>query len=414
MTVIRPFQGVRPAKELASSIAALPYDVYNREEARDVVKKNPLSFLKIDRAETQFPDDADMYSQAVYDRARDTLDSMTADGSFIQDETKCYYIYALTMDGHTQTGLVGCASIDDYLENRIKKHENTREDKELDRTRHVDTLSAQTGPIFLAYHAVPGLNQILDAVKMTSPLYDFTSDDMVRHQVWKIESRDNIEQIAHIFEGIDHIYIADGHHRAASAVKAGLKRREEHPGYTGDEEFNYFLSVLFPAEELHIYDYNRIVSDLNGYTFDAFLDMVRSGFEVSEPESEIIRPYGKGEISLYGNGSWYSLKANPFLLSEDPVNGLDVSILQNVVLGPLLGIRDPKTDSRIRFVGGIRGLGALAEAVDNAGDGAAFAMYPTSMEELLRVADAGKLMPPKSTWFEPKLRSGLLIHRFER
>lgn len=414
MTVIRPFQGVRPAKELASSIAALPYDVYNREEAKEVVEQNPLSFLKIDRAETQFPDDADMYSQSVYDRARDTLDSMAADGSFIQDEAKCYYIYALTMDGHTQTGLVGCASIDDYLENRIKKHENTREDKELDRTRHVDTLSAQTGPIFLTYHAVPELNQILDAVKMTLPLYDFTSEDSVRHQVWKIGSHDNIERIAHIFEEVDNIYIADGHHRAASAVKAGLKRRGEFPAYTGDEEFNYFLSVLFPAEELHIYDYNRVVSDLNGYTFDTFLDMVRSGFEVSEPQTEAVRPSHKGEIGLYGNGFWYSLHAKPFLFSEDPVNGLDVSILQNVVLGPLLGIRDPKTDSRIRFVGGIRGLEALAEAVDDAGDGAAFAMYPTSMDELLRVADAGKLMPPKSTWFEPKLRSGLLIHRFER
>ena len=414
MTVIRPFQGVRPAKELASSIAALPYDVYNREEAKEVVEQNPLSFLKIDRAETQFPDDVDMYSQSVYDRARDTLDSMAADGSFIQDEAKCYYIYALTMGGRTQTGLVGCASIDDYLENRIKKHENTREDKELDRTRHVDTLSAQTGPIFLAYHAVSELNQILDAVKMTLPLYDFTSEDSVRHQVWKIGSHDNIERIAHIFEEVDNIYIADGHHRAASAVQAGLKRREEFPAYTGDEEFNYFLSVLFPAEELHIYDYNRVVSDLNGYTFDAFLDMVRSGFEVSEPQTEAVRPSKKGEIGLYGNGFWYSLHAKPFLFSEDPVNGLDVSILQNVVLGPLLGIRDPKTDSRIRFVGGIRGLEALAEAVDDAGDGAAFAMYPTSMDELLRVADAGKLMPPKSTWFEPKLRSGLLIHRFER
>ena len=414
MAVIRPFQGVRPAKELASSIAALPYDVYDREEAREVVDKNPLSFLKIDRAETQFAPDTDMYSQPVYDRARDTLEEMIQDGSFVRDEDPCYYIYALTMNGRTQTGLVGCASIDDYMENRIKKHENTREDKELDRTRHVDTLSAQTGPIFLAYHARPELDTMIAAVKLTAPLYDFTSEDSVRHQVWKISSPEYITQIAHIFEGIDNIYIADGHHRAASAVKAGLKRRKEHPGFSGEEEFNYFLSVLFPAEELHIYDYNRVVADLNGYAFDDFLDLLRSGFDITDMGHEVCRPSCKGEIGLYGNGRWYRLTANPHLFSEDPVNSLDVSVLQNVVLGPLLNIRDPKTDSRIRFVGGIRGLDVLAEAVDRAGDGAAFAMYPTSMEELLAVADAGLLMPPKSTWFEPKLRSGFFIHQFER
>ena len=414
MAVIRPFQGVRPAKELASSIAALPYDVYDREEAREVVDKNPLSFLKIDRAETQFAPDTDMYSQPVYDRARDTLEEMIQDGSFVRDEDPCYYIYALTMNGRTQTGLVGCASIDDYMENRIKKHENTREDKELDRTRHVDTLSAQTGPIFLAYHARPELDTMIAAVKLTAPLYDFISEDSVRHQVWKISSTEDIIQIAHIFEGIDNIYIADGHHRAASAVKAGLKRRKEHPGFSGEEEFNYFLSVLFPAEELHIYDYNRVVADLNGYAFDDFLDLLRSGFEITDMGHEVCRPSCKGEIGLYGNGRWYRLTANPHLFSEDPVNRLDVSVLQNVVLGPLLNIRDPKTDSRIRFVGGIRGLDVLAEAVDKAGDGAAFAMYPTSMEELLAVADAGLLMPPKSTWFEPKLRSGFFIHQFER
>ena len=414
MAVIRPFQGVRPAKELASSIAALPYDVYDREEAREVVDKNPLSFLKIDRAETQFTPDTDMYSQPVYDRARDTLEEMIQDGSFVRDEDPCYYIYALTMNGRTQTGLVGCASIDDYMENRIKKHENTREDKELDRTRHVDTLSAQTGPIFLAYHARPELDTMIAAVKLTAPLYDFTSEDSVRHQVWKISSTEDITQIAHIFEGIDNIYIADGHHRAASAVKAGLKRRKEHPGFSGEEEFNYFLSVLFPAEELHIYDYKRVVADLNGYAFDDFLDLLRSGFDITDMGHEVCRPSCKGEIGLYGNGRWYRLTANPHLFSEDPVNRLDVSVLQNVVLGPLLNIRDPKTDSRIRFVGGIRGLDVLAEAVDKAGDGAAFAMYPTSMEELLAVADAGLLMPPKSTWFEPKLRSGFFIHQFER
>lgn len=414
MTIIRPFQGIRPTKELAPFIAALPYDVYTREEARAVTEKNPLSFLKIDRAETQFPADIDMYSQPVYDRARDMLEEMKATGAFIQDDTNCYYIYALTMDGRMQTGLAACASIDDYLKNHIKKHENTREDKELDRTRHVDTLSAQTGPIFLTYHANQALSKIIGAAKEAAPIYDFTSEDSVKHQVWRISSPKDIEKISHIFRKINDIYIADGHHRAASAVKAGLKRRKEHPDYNGTEEFNYFLSVLFPAEELHIYDYNRVVSDLNGYSFEAFLNLVRSGFEITEIGNIPFHPTCKGEIGLYGNRTWYRLETKPFLFSEDPVNRLDVSVLQNVILSPLLGIQDPKTDSRIHFVGGIRGLQALSDAVDAAGGGVAFALYPTSMEELLTVADAGRLMPPKSTWFEPKLRSGLFIHQFEK
>lgn len=414
MAVIQPFQSVRPSKELAPSIAALPYDVYSRDEARQEVKKQALSFLKIDRAETQFPPTVDMYSQEVYDKARDTLQEMIENGSFVKEDSPAYYIYALTMNGHTQTGLVGCASIDDYLENKIKKHENTREDKEMDRTRHVDTLSAQTGPIFLAYHAQPALDNILRGAKLNAPLYDFVSEDSIHHQVWKIGDIESIEAIARIFQTINNIYIADGHHRAASAVQAGLKRRNARPGYNGTEEFNYFLSVLFPAEELQIFDYNRVATDLNGYSFETFLEMIRSSFEVTEMAQQICHPSQKGEIGLYGNGNWYRLKANPLLLSEDPVNRLDVSILQNVILGPLLDIHDPKTDPRVQFVGGIRGLESLAESIDAAGEGVAFAMYPTSMDELLAVADAGRLMPPKSTWFEPKLRSGLFIHEFEQ
>lgn len=444
MTVIRPFKGVRPSKEAASSIAALPYDVYNRTEAKKVVEQNPLSFLKIDRAETQFPDDTDMYSQAVYEKARDTLQEMISDGLFVRDETNCYYLYALTLHGRTQTGLVGCASIDDYISGVIRKHENTREDKELDRIRHVDTLSAQTGPIFLAYRAVPELNQWIASVKEADTLYDFTSEDGIRHQVWKIAQPDIIEQISRIFSEIQHIYIADGHHRAASAVKTGLKRRAEYPDYTGEEEFNFFLSVLFPAEELRIYDYNRVVSGLNGYTPDTLFEEIRKKFSVSavqlpesiqenviavNPESspknasDILdaesrshwHPEHKGEIGLYINGSWYKLTASPTLYCQDPVEDLDVSILQNEILAPLLGIQNPKTDSRIQFIGGIRGLRELERLVDadTTGNTIAFAMYPTSMEELLAVADSGELMPPKSTWFEPKLRSGLFIHEFE-
>lgn len=410
MPTIRPFRSVRPSEEKASSIAALPYDVYNRAEARQAVLQNPLSFLKIDRAETQFPDDTDMYSQPVYDRARDTLLEMLADGSFLEDEEPCYYLYALTFEGRTQTGIVGCASIDDYLNGTIRRHEDTKEEKELDRIRHVDTLSAQTGPIFLTYRPRPELKQITETAKKAAPLYDFTGKDGVRHQVWKISQ--NIDAITEQFADIGHIYIADGHHRAASAVKAGLKRRHTYPDYTGNEEFNYFLSVLFPADELKIYDYNRVVTGWNGHTAEALLAALKKFFAVQEiPQSR--HPQQKGEITMYIQRKWYSLTVHADLYTQDPVKDLDVSILQNAVLGPMLGIRDPRTDPRIQFVGGIRGLEELVRLVDEGKDRVAFAMYPTSMDELLAVADSGRLMPPKSTWFEPKLRSGLFIHRFE-
>lgn len=412
MAVIKPFSSIRPASGLASSIAALPYDVYNRREAKEVVAQNPLSFLKIDRAETQFPDDTDMYSQAVYDRARETLAEMIADGSFIREESDCYYIYELTMDGRSQTGLVGCASIDDYENRIILKHENTRADKEEDRIRHVDTCSAQTGPIFLSYREDGSQVLLNDEVRnQATLLYDFISDDGVRHRVWKIDSPAHIAQISKTLGTVPVLYIADGHHRAASAVKVGLKRRAEHPDYDGSEEFHYFLSVLFPENQLHIYDYNRVVHDLNGYTFAQFLDTIKSGFEVMPMGSEAFRPAKKGEMGMYGEGCWYKLSVKPELVCDDPVDSLDVSLLQNLILSPVLGIKDPKTDTRIDFVGGIRGLLELQHMVDARKDGVAFAMYPTSMAELLAVADADRLMPPKSTWFEPKLRSGLFIHQ---
>ena len=411
MSTIRPFKGIRPAADLAASIAALPYDVYNSSEAREIVRANPLSFLKIDRAETLLPEGTDIYSPEVYQTARRTLDAMIADGSFIQDDTDCYYVSALTMDGRTQTGLAGCAAIDDYMSGVILKHENTLAAKEEDRVRHVDTCSAQTGPIFLAYRPCAALRRIIDDVKAAPALYNFTSDDGVRHQVWKIDSREYIDNISQSFKEIPHLYIADGHHRAASAVRVGQMRRSADPGSTGEEEYNYFLSVLFSADELRIYDYNRVITDRNGCTFDAFLDKIKSGFKIRKIGTEAYRPAHKGEFGLYFRKNWYQITASPELMSDDPVKGLDVSILQDHILAPVFGITDPKTDPRIRFIGGIRGLGALEEAAD-ASDGMAFSMYPTSMDELLAVADAGMLMPPKSTWFEPKLRSGLFIHRF--
>lgn len=410
MAVIRPFECVRPAEKVADRVAALPYDVYDSKEARAEVEREPLSFLKIDRAETQFDESVDMYSEQVYKKAHDMLMEAIDDGTFITDKDKAYYVYELTMDGRTQTGIVACASIDDYLNNVIKKHENTRADKELDRINHVDTCSAQTGPIFLAYRANAVISAEVAKAKQEKPVYSFTAVDGIRHQVWKISSKESVEAIENAFAGINQIYIADGHHRAASAVKVGLRRREANPGYTGNEEFNYFLSVLFPDEELMIMPYNRVVKDLNGLSEEEFMAKIKDKFTVSESSTQVA-PSKKGEFGMYLGKKWYTLTAKEEILSSDPVDGLDVAVLQSNVLEPLLGIHDPKTDKRIDFVGGIRGLGELERRCSE-DCVLAFSMYATSIGELFAVADAGLLMPPKSTWFEPKLRSGLFIHRF--
>ena len=408
MADIRPFRAIRPAAEFADQIAALPYDVYNRAEAVKVVAANPLSFLKIDRAETQFDDSVDTYDPKVYEKARDTYLSMKEEGYFIADENENYYLYELTMNGRAQTGIVCCASIDDYQNGIIKKHENTRADKEEDRIRHVDTMSAQTGPIFLAYHANPVIAETIRQVKTGIPVNDFVSEDQIRHRVWVIDKADDITKIRNAFAAMDAIYIADGHHRCASAVKVGFKRREANPGYDKEAEFNYFLSVLFPDDELMIMDYNRVVKDLNGHSVEETLEFLQSVGTLTQLPS-MKGPDRKGQCSVYCAGKWYLLAFAPKLCSDDPVAGLDVSILQDHVLNPYFGIIDPKTDKRIEFIGGIRGLAELERRVDT--DCAiAFAMYPTQIFELFAVADAGKLMPPKSTWFEPKLRSGLFIH----
>lgn len=408
MAQIRPFKCIRPREELASRIAALPYDVYNREEAKKEVGKNPLSFLKIDRAETQFDDTVDTYDAKVYEKAHEILWNMIQNGEFIQDEKPCYYIYELTMNGRAQTGIVACASIDDYQNNKIKKHENTREDKELDRIRHVDICDAQTGPIFLAYRSNKIINEVVERHQSEAPLYDFISEDGVRHSVWVIANEADIQAVQGAFQTLDQIYIADGHHRCASAVKVGRKRREEAKQFTGEEEFNYFLSVLFPDEQLMIMDYNRVVKDLNGYTKEQFLEKMNEVFEVEKAAGQY-HPTGKGMVGMYLEDQWYQLKLRDAFKNSHPVEGLDVSILQDHILAPVLKILDPKTDKRIDFVGGIRGLSELERRVHDDCK-VAFAMYPTSIQELFEVADAGLLMPPKSTWFEPKLRSGLFIH----
>ena len=410
MAVVKPFMCIRPAADKAARVAALPYDVYNRKEACEAVKGNPLSFLNIDRAETQFGDDVDTYDSRVYDKARELLDCQIEEGVYVTDPEENYYLYELTMEGRSQTGIVACCSIDDYVNGVVKKHENTREDKELDRIRHVDATNAHTGPIFLAYRQNQELKALVARVKEEAPLYDFVSEDAIRHRVWMIGARSMVGAVEAAFAAIPGTYIADGHHRAASAVKAGLKRRQEKPDYTGKEPFNYFLSVLFPDDELMILPYNRVVKDLNGLEKEGFLKKAEEKFEIHLLGKEAFAPDQKGTFGMYLEGEWYGLKIRPEYESEDPVAGLDVSILQDQLLGPVLGIGDPRTDCRIDFIGGIRGLKELERRADSDMK-LAFSMYPTSITELLAVADAGQLMPPKSTWFEPKLCSGLFIHR---
>lgn len=412
MADIIPFKALRPRADLVEKIAALPYDVYSREEARRKVTGDSYSFLRIDRAETQFPEDYDMYAPEVYEKARDILNDMIKKGEFIKEESPAYYVYELVMDGRPQTGIVACASVDDYENQIIKKHENTRAEKEADRIRHVDICNAQTGPIFLAYRQREDIQEQIEKAKKTQPLYDFTADDGIIHRVWLIDDADSVSAIKEGFAQVESVYIADGHHRCASAVRVSKMRREQNPDYAGSEQFNYFLSVLFPDDQLLIMDYNRVVKSLNGYTQEEFLEKTEEIFDIQEMGKEPYRPAKKGEIGMYLKDTWYRLSIKEDMLTGDPVGDLDVAILQKYLLQPVLGILDPKVDGRIDFVGGIRGLGELERRVKTDCK-VAFAMYPTNIHELFAVSDAGKLMPPKSTWFEPKLRSGIFIHSLD-
>ena len=411
MAIVRPFRAVRPAADKANDVAALPYDVMNSEEAREMVVGKPFSFLHIDKAEIDLPKDIDVHSTQVYEKARDTLNQMIADGIFIQDETPCFYLYRLTMDGRSQTGLVTTTSIDEYMDGTIKKHEFTRADKELDRINHVDYCDANTGPIFLAYRQAQAVQTITDGWKENNaPIYDFIAEDGVGHTIWQIADNDTIDSLVNAFKAVPALYIADGHHRTASAVKVGLKRREANPNYDGTEEFNYFLSVIFPDAELAILDYNRVVKDLNGLTKEAFLEAIAAFNPQPVADKDAAKPKETHTFGMYLDGQWYTLAFNASVLDEDSIARLDVSILQKQLLEPILAIGDPRTDSRIDFVGGIRGLGELERRVDNGEMALAFAMFPTSVAELMQIADENKVMPPKSTWFEPKLRSGLFVH----
>ncbi|MDD3223873.1 MAG: DUF1015 family protein [Clostridium sp.] len=412
MANIKPFKAIRPRVDIADKVAALPYDVMDYEEAKHMTEGNPYSFLHIDRAEIDLQDGINPYDKKVYEKARDNLNEFIEKGTFVKEKEKDIYIYRQIMNGREQTGIVSCVSVDDYLNNVVKKHENTREEKELDRINHVDYCNANTGPIFLTYKNDKNIDKTVAEETNKTPLYDFVSEDNIVHKVWKIEDREIIENIVELFSKIPSLYIADGHHRAAAAIKVAQKRRKEKKDIDG--EFNYFLSVLYPADDLNIFDYNRVVKDLNGLKVDEFLDKVGEAFTVKKlEENKPYRPLKKHTFGMYLEKNWYSLEAKKGSFNgDDVVEALDVSILQNNLLCRVLGVKDPRKDDRLEFVGGIRGLKELERRVEKDMK-VAFSMHPTSVGELMKIADEGKVMPPKSTWFEPKIRSGLFIHSFE-
>ncbi len=414
MAVFRPFKAIRPVPEFADKVAALPYDVMNSAEAAEMVKGNPYSFLHVDKAEIDLPEGTDLYSEQVYLKASENLKKLSENGICKQDDEPKIYIYRQIMNGRAQTGLVGCVSIDDYINNIIKKHEFTRADKEADRINHVDYCDANTGPIFLTYRPQTGIASIVNAWKENNaPVYDFVTADGIANTVWVVDCEETIAKLTKLFEAVDYLYIADGHHRAASAVKVGLKRREQYPDYSGNEEFNFFLAVLFDCEELEIMDYNRVIKDLNGNTEAEFIEKISGKFSVEPVGESAYKPESAHTFGMLLGGKWYKLTAKDGTFNAaDPVEALDVSILQKNLISPVLGIDDPRTDKRIDFVGGIRGLGELERRV-NEDMCVAFSMYPTTLEELMDIADAGQIMPPKSTWFEPKLLSGLFIHELK-
>lgn len=406
MATIRAFCAQRPPQEQAAAVSAVPYDVVNTKEARQLADGNPLSFLRVSRPELELADDTNPYADEVYQRAADNFEKLKAAAPLIVEETPSLYVYGLQMGDHEQVGIAACASVDEYDADLVRKHERTRKDKEDDRTRHIVTLRAQTGPVFLTYRGLTPINQIVDAVQERAPLYDFTAADGVRHTIWRMSDDESAATIA-AFTQAPLLYIADGHHRAASASRARAALRDANPNHRGEEEYNFFLTVLFPAEQLRILPYNRLVKDLNGLSNNEFFAGLTEHFQVDEASTDT--PRQKGEICMYFDGKWFSLTAKE-VDATDPIRSLDVSLLQERVLDPLLGIKDVRTDKRIDFVGGIRGTVALMDAVDRGEAALAFSLYPVSLDELITVSDANEIMPPKSTWFEPKLRDGLLSH----
>ena len=411
MAKIKAFRGVRPAEEMIKEVASPPYDVLNSTEARVQVKDKPFSFLHVVKPEVDLPENINIYDQAVYLKGKENLDKLIENGILIQDEKSCFYLYRLIMGNVDEIGLVAGASIEDYENDIIKKHEHTRADKEADRIKHVDTLNANTGPVFLTYKAREDMNNLVDELIKEKPVYDFEADDGIKHIFWKIEDEKVIAKIENIFRKIDFLYVADGHHRSASGTIVGQRRREANPNHTGEEEYNYFLTVIFPHDQLYIMDYNRVVKDLNHLSTDEFLNKVEENFIVDMySKNKSYKPEGMHNFGMYLDGNWYKLTVKPGSFPvDDPVKSLDVSILQENLFAPILGIGDPRKDKRIDFIGGIRGLEELSRRID-AGEAVAFSLFPTSVEQLMAIADAGKVMPPKSTWYEPKLRSGVIVH----
>ncbi|PKK89985.1 MAG: DUF1015 domain-containing protein [Candidatus Wallbacteria bacterium HGW-Wallbacteria-1] len=419
MAVIRPFRGLRPPREKASRVASFPYDVINSEEAREIASGNPDSFLHVVKPEIDLPADIELYDDRVYARACQNLDEFVAKGVLIQDEKRHFYVYRQIMGEHSQIGLVVCCHVKDYLEGRIKRHEFTRRDKEDDRTRHVSDTDVNAGPVFLTYRSNEKVNAIVNEVVTGKPEYDFISDDGIKHTLWLIEQDSKMAELTEQFSAISELYVADGHHRAASAARVGSERKEGNPSHSDDSEYNFFLAVLFPHDQLMILDYNRVVKTLNNHSSEEFMRLVGEKFEIrdegparySDGEEGCFVPEQVHTFGMVLDGKWYSLVPKVGTYPEnDPVDSLDVSILQKNLLAPILGIGDPRSDKNIDFVGGIRGRAHLVKLVENGGFKVAFAMCPTSIEQLMAIADAGEVMPPKSTWFEPKLRSGLVVH----
>jgi Uncharacterized conserved protein len=414
MSIIKPFKGWRPSSDIVQKLASRPYDVLNSKEARIEAEGNPYSLLHVTKAEIDLPEGTDEHSQAVYDKVVENFQKFKDNKWLVQDNEEKLYVYAQTMDGRTQYGLVACAHSDDYAKGIIKKHELTRKDKEEDRMIHVRITNANVEPVFFAYPEVPEIDAIINRIIKNKPVYDFVADDGFGHTFWTIDDKKDIDALVELFDKkVPYMYIADGHHRSAAAALIGQEKKNANPHHTGKEEYNYFMTVIFPANQLKVIDYNRVVKDLNGLSKEQFLDALNEAFDVKDMGTEIYKPTKLHEFSVYVDGHWFRLNAKPGTYNDnDPIGVLDVTILSNLVLDKILGIKDLRTDKRIDFVGGIRGLGELKRRVDNGEMKVAFALYPVSMKQIIDIADSGNIMPPKTTWFEPKLRSGLVIHTF--
>lgn len=410
MITFRPFRAIRPSPHVAHSVASRPYDVLDSNEAKTEAAGNEHSFLRVIKPEIDLPESTDLYSDEVYEKGKETFLKMIENGTFVSDTEPSFYVYRLTMDGRAQTGLVGCCNFEEYYEGKIKKHELTRTAKENDRVKHVETLEANAEPVFFSYRGQKEIDQIVNSVVESEPVYDFVADDGIRHELWICDNFSLNEQLSARFQKLDALYVADGHHRTAAAARVGQRLKDANPSHTGEEEYNFFMAVLFPDDQLKIYDYNRVVKDLNGLKEESFLEKLSEQFDIQKDDFSKVKPSAIREFAMYLPGQWYRLTPKKTERSEDPVADLDVTLLSDLILEHILNIGDLRKSNRIDFVGGIRGLSELSRRVDSGEMAAAFALYPVSMEQLLSIADAGEIMPPKTTWFEPKLRSGLFVH----